>query len=67
MEVFFKDGGKLDLYSLLKRRYPLIKNTSSVLFIECTEMDWKKTDSNFLCVSILLRNMGWYLGVIGNI
>ena len=30
-------------------------------------MSWKTTDANGLCVSILLRNMGWYLGVIGNL
>ena len=37
------------------------------MFPECTEMNWKGTDSNCLWVSIILNNMGWYLGVIGNL
>ena len=30
-------------------------------------MTWKTSDVNGLCVSIFLKNMGWYLGVIGNL
>ena len=30
-------------------------------------MNWKLTDANGLCVSIFLKNMGWYLGVIGKL
>ena len=39
--------------------YPVIFKT--VIFIECTELYFNETDSNGLCVSILLKNMGWYL------
>ena len=38
-----------------------------VLFTECTEMNWNVIYENELCASIFLNNMGWYLGVIGNI
>ena len=27
-------------------------------------MNWEKIDENGLCVSIFLKNLGWYLGVI---
>ena len=30
-------------------------------------MNWKTTDATGLFVSIFLKNMIWYLGVIGNI
>ena len=59
--------GKLDVYFIFKKRYPIIKKNASVIFIECTEMNCKHKYENGLCVSILLENMGWYLGVIGNI
>ena len=62
---YFISDGKLYLYHILKRRYPVIKNSSSVLFFESTEMNFK-TDANGLCVSISLKNMRWYLGVLGN-
>ena len=38
-----------------------------VLFIECTEMNWKTSDINGLCSSIFLDRMGWLLGVIGKL
>ena len=38
---YFKDDGKLDLHVLVKKRYPVLKINSSVIFIECTEMNWK--------------------------
>ena len=63
----FNDDGKLDLYYILKIRDPVIKNNSLVIFIECAEMNQKETDADGLCVSILLRNMGWYLVVIGKL
>ena len=50
----------------MKRIYPVIKN-SSVIFVECTEMNWKISDVNGFCVSILLDKMGCYLGVIGKL
>ena len=32
--------------------------------IQCTENNWIWKDANCLCVSLLLNNMGWYLGII---
>ena len=49
----------------MKIRYP-VKKKPSVLFIECTEMNWKTSDVNGLFISIFLDKMGWFLGVIGN-
>ena len=60
---YFNNDGKLDIYYILKKDTLLLKNTS-VLFIEYTEMNCKVTDENGLRVSILLKNMVWYLGVI---
>ena len=36
---YFNNDGKLDLYYILKRIYPVIKKNSSVIFIQCTEMN----------------------------
>ena len=30
-------------------------------------MGWESSDANVFFVSILLKNMGWYVGVMGNI
>ena len=65
--LYFNENGKLDPYYILKRRYPVIKKESLVPFIECAEMTWKTSDANGLRVSILLKNTGWYLGVIGKL
>ena len=54
---YFKEGGKLDIHVLVKKRYPVIKN-ASVLFFECTEIHWKTSDINGSCISIFLDNMG---------
>ena len=59
---YFKNDGKVDIYYLYIR-YHVIK-TLSVLFIERIELNWKETDANGWCVSILLKNMKWYLGVL---
>ena len=64
---YFIDDVKLDIYYILKRRYHVVKNNSSVIFIKCTEMNWKNEYANGLCVSIFLNNMGWYLGIIGKL
>ena len=61
------DDGKLDLYHTVEIRYPVIKDDSSVLFIECTDINRKTSYVIGLCISILLNNMGWYLGVIGKL
>ena len=61
---YSNDDIKLDMYYISKRRYPVVKNNSSVLFIECTEINWETTDENSFFVSIFLKNMVWYLGVI---
>ena len=54
---YFNEDGKLDLHVIVKGRYPVLKINSSVPFIECTEMNWKTSDVNGLCISILLDNM----------
>ena len=61
---YLKDDGKLDLCYILKGRHPVIKNNSSVILIECTETNWKKSYVNGLCISVFLNKIGWYLGVI---
>ena len=65
--LYFRDDGKLDQFYRLKRRYPFIQKKSSVLSIECTEINCKTSGVNGLCISVLLNNMGWYFGVIGKI
>ena len=61
---YFNKDGKLDLYILVKKKTPCSEK-KSVLFIECTEMNWKTSDVNFLCLSVLLDMMGWFQGGIG--
>ena len=63
---YFSGDGKIYLYYILKRRYPVIKKKPSVIFIECTRINWKHKYADSLCVSILLNNMVWHLVVIGN-
>ena len=40
---------------------------SSIIFIECTELNWNRKYANGFCVSIFLKDMGWYFGVIGKL
>ena len=44
---YFNEDGKLDLHVLVKKRHPFLKK-ASVIFIECTEMNWKTSDVNGL-------------------
>ena len=63
---FSSYNGKLDLYYIFKIIYPVIKKCISYF---CW-MHWnylEKLDSDGLCVSIFLKNMGCYFGVIGNV
>ena len=62
---FLNYEDKVHLYYIQKDIPYGIKK--SVLFIECTELNWNGKDANVLCVSILLKDTGWYLRVIGNI
>ena len=41
--IFFylDEDDKLDIHVLVKKRHPVLKKDSLVLFIECTEMNWK--------------------------
>ena len=39
--LYFNEDGKLDLRVLVKKRHTVLKRNSSVIFIECTEMNWK--------------------------
>ena len=64
---YFNEDGKLYLHVLVKNIYHILKTNSLVLFIEFTEMNWKSSDVNVLCMSILLDKMGWFLGVIGKL
>ena len=64
---YFRDDGKLDIYYMVKRRYPVIKNNSSDPFVEWNEMNWKTSNVNGLRTSIFFNNMGWYLSVIGKL
>ena len=43
------------------------KRINYFLFIECTELNWNVKYANGFCVYILFKDMGWCLGVIGNI
>ena len=54
---YFNNDGKLDLCCILKRRYPVIKQNSSVISIERTEMNWKTSDVNGLYIPIFLNKM----------
>ena len=51
----------------IENKISYYKNNSSVILIECNEMNWKSLDVNVLCISTLLNKMGWYLGAIVNI
>ena len=50
---YFNHDGKLDLYCILKRRYPIIKNNSPVILIECTEMNGNIRFKNLVYLNFL--------------
>ena len=64
---YFGDYGKLELLYIQKEIFTFGKICTSVLFIECTEIIWKKRNSNRLFVSIFIKYMEWYLVVIGKL
>ena len=43
------------------------KKCTSVLFIEYNKLIWNKKYADGFCVYILIKDMGWYLGVIEKI
>ena len=45
---YFNDDSKLYIYYIEKIRCYAIKNNSSFLFIECTEINWKTSNLNGL-------------------
>ena len=45
----------------------MLKTITSVIFIECTGIKWGKRNKNGLCVSVFIKYMGLYLGLIGRI
>ena len=47
---YFNNDGKLDIYYIVKIRHPFILKKSSVLSIECTEMNWKTSNVYSLCI-----------------
>ena len=59
---YFNDYGKLELF-YMQQKYFLLKQ-SSVLFIECAELNWNRKNAYGLRVYIFLKDTGWYLGVI---
>ena len=54
-------------YYISQKKDSVGKICTAVIFIECTEIIWNKIYINGLCVSIFIKDMGWYLGVIGNL
>ena len=56
---YFNEDGKLYLHVIAKRRYPVLKQ-SSVIFIKFTEINWKISNVNGLCISIFLDKIGWF-------
>ena len=64
---YFNDDGKIDIYVLVKEEIPCSKTNSSVIFIECTEINWKTPDINGLCITIFLDKMEWFLVVLGKL
>ena len=61
------EDDKLHLVNIQKERLPVQNEYTSVIFIECTEMVCNKIDANLLCISILIEDMGLYLGVMGSL
>ena len=51
---YFNDDGKLELF--ICKRY-CGKINASVLFVECTELTWKRKYANRFCVTILFKDM----------
>ena len=66
-DFYLNENVKLDIFYISKIRCHVIKNNPSVLFIKCTEINWKTSVANILFISILLKNMGWDLGIIGKL
>ena len=60
----FNYGGKLDLLHINKINIACWKIFTSVLFFKITEIIWNKMDSDGLCVSIFIKDVVCYLGVI---
>ena len=50
---YFKNDGKPIYIIYLKEDTLLLKNDSSVIFIECNKINWKTSDVNGFCISIL--------------
>ena len=54
-------------YNYFVSRKIFLMKKKSVLFIECTELNRNGKYANILCVSILIKYMGLYLGGIGKL
>ena len=46
---------------------PVENEYNSVLFFQCIKIIWNKINADGLCFSIFIKDMGWYLGVIGRL
>ena len=58
----FDYGSKLDIdYIFIKK---LLFKKNQFVFVEFTGFNCNRKYANGLCVSILVKNMGWYLEVI---
>ena len=52
-------------YYIFKKILTVKNEFTSVIFVEFTEIIWNKRDSNGFFVSILIKDTGWHLKVIG--
>ena len=61
----YNNDVNLDLYHILKIRYPVIKKIHQLFSLNA--LKWIKKDANGFCVSILLKNVLLHLGFIGKL
>ena len=61
---YFNEVVKIQLLHVQKQRLTVENEYTSVLLIGLTEITWNKIYSNQLCVSIFIKDIGFYLGVI---
>ena len=64
---YSNNDGKLQLLNIKNQIFPVENEFTSVIFIECTGTIWNRRDASWFCVSIFIKDMGWYLEVIGNL
>ena len=55
------------IHYISKNRYWLLKMCTSIIFVECTEIICIKQMKMYCAFLLLIKDMGRYLGVIGNL